>query len=1182
MGWPGEVAFLLALFVLLGTLHGTRAQYEDYGLEDFDEFDDDLFDYDDAYGGEEADLEEEFADDSRDTETDVDRDDWGSPPTAGAVELNQEFTPDCNNENCWIRVDWEPPPRDTWMSCLLGYRVGFRKHGDDWTWMNAEVFSLDASPYIDLRSEDLFFFEEAEGTNHSLTIRNLEFETTYEVIIEVFNPSGRTPREHWNVVTTPPEPCREASVPHPDKFGESSENSLSVHLDGWQDANCPTVFFTLEQRERGKEEWSSVSRSAKPGSDILISNLSPATWYQIKVTGEAQGSSSEPSHTSLEFEIATLATDGSGFSGCVIEKNVKYSGSNLSSKRGINQETCALLCFKKPSCTHWTHNPTYQGGKCWLKTSSRGRTKSTKGSTSGQKACGARGFSLPEVTKAAATAVAECQSPWTSVDIPGHPSGCYLFHGVKSSWYDSKRECKQSGGHLVEIGSREEQEALIGELERQGLMGYDAPVYGIWIGLTDIFHDGTWVWDHRGQPLNFSAWASGEPNNERGVQHCVAMNIRREHGKWDDVGCEYEGNNGEFDSNGHICEADTGSTSMTYTKEYERKWENENGKTSHMKVLMVHDEEECEKECTATVPCIAFTFIPGMEICALKAPKDAVTLVPGGLTISGRLDGERPSVRGKELDSTICLSCLPECNVEEGTKYSGYNVYPLGAETQEECAAACLREPECHFWTHNPNVGRCWLKKSDLGKGPSSKGSNSGQKSCGVTEDDILSGLILEDGCDCTSQTEACSIEKNTKYSGHNLYTTKGIKVGNMAGCASLCFDDSKCKFWTYNPRVKKCWMKTSDQGRSPSTEGSISGQKACGAQGVLPEEPESLPTSGEMASPNFPSDYPNDLHERKTIEVAKGNVINIHFTYYELERPDQVDYLEITDGDGSLLGHFGAAHYVDNSEGGRRKGIKIPDLTSVTETVHVLFHTDDSVTRSGWRLEWSSAPAEGEQPTSGALTSPNHPEHYQNNLDVVQKIQVPEGNTIWMRFDFDFEIERNADWVEVTDKDGRILWESLDDNFWEMGWEQQFESNTNSVEVHFHTDGSVTAKGWRLKWGMVGEEEIMPKSGVLTSPNYPNSYPNDHHSTQTVEVEEGKVIRYRWTSFHTEGQLRTSGIPYDYVEIVDEDGTSLMTKTAGSSLPSPGTSNTNIMHVDFHTDGSSTRSGWRLEWSEV
>ena len=125
-----------------------------------------------------------------------------------------------------------------------------------------------------------------------------------------------------------------------------------------------------------------------------------------------------------------------------------------------------------------------------------------------------------------------------------------------------------------------------------------------------------------------------------------------------------------------------------------------------------------------------------------------------------------------------------------------------------------------------------------------------------------------------------------------------------------------------------------------------------------MPEEPESLPTSGSLSSPNFPSNYHNDLHERKTIEVAKGNIINIHFTDFELEKPDEVDYVEITDGDGTLLGHFGARHYSDNLEfgqGGKKKGIKISDITSVTETVHVLFHTDGSVTRRGWRLEWSS-----------------------------------------------------------------------------------------------------------------------------------------------------------------------------------------------------------------------------------
>ena len=81
---------------------------------------------------------------------------------------------------------------------------------------------------------------------------------------------------------------------------------------------------------------------------------------------------------------------------------------------------------------------------------------------------------------------------------------------------------------------------------------------------------------------------------------------------------------------------------------------------------------------------------------------------------------------------------------------------------------------------------------------------------------------------------------------------------------------------------------------------------------GALSEEPESLPTSGEMTYPNFPANYPNDFHERKTIEVAKGNVVNVHFTDFEFESPAQFDYVEITDGDGTFLGRFGRKHYLD------------------------------------------------------------------------------------------------------------------------------------------------------------------------------------------------------------------------------------------------------------------------------
>ena len=70
---------------------------------------------------------------------------------------------------------------------------------------------------------------------------------------------------------------------------------------------------------------------------------------------------------------------------------------------------------------------------------------------------------------------------------------------------------------------------------------------------------------------------------------------------------------------------------MTYKKETRKKWENEKGETTHMKVSMAHDEDDCARECTATAPCVAFTFVPTMEICALKAAKDAVTLALAGI-----------------------------------------------------------------------------------------------------------------------------------------------------------------------------------------------------------------------------------------------------------------------------------------------------------------------------------------------------------------------------------------------------------------------------------------------------------------------------------------------------------------------------------------------------------------------
>ena len=55
-----------------------------------------------------------------------------------------------------------------------------------------------------------------------------------------------------------------------------------------------------------------------------------------------------------------------------------------------------------------------------------------------------------------------------------------------------------------------------------------------------------------------------------------------------------------------------------------------------------------------------------------------------------------------------------------------------------------------------------------------------------------------------------------------------------------------------------------------------------------------------------------------------------------------------------------------------------------------------------------------------------------------------------------------------------------------------------------------------------------------------------------------------------------------DHVTIKNGDGTTLMEKTCGSSLPAAVTSTSNIVEIYFHTDSGWSYSGWRLTWRAV
>ena len=119
--------------------------------------------------------------------------------------------------------------------------------------------------------------------------------------------------------------------------------------------------------------------------------------------------------------------------------------------------------------------------------------------------------------------------------------------------------------------------------------------------------------------------------------------------------------------------------------------------------------------------------------------------------------------------------------------------------------------------------------------------------------------------------------------------------------------------------------------------------------------------------------------------------------------------------------------------------------------------------------LQGSSPPLQGGKPTSGVLTSPNFPGSFPSNLNLVQKIQVPEGNTIWIRFT---ELDCELSTVTVTDT-GKLLakmeFNSIYFKFngtFSEDWTRKIVSDSNAVEVRFRTYSSAEDRGWRLEWG--------------------------------------------------------------------------------------------------------------------
>lgn len=65
----------------------------------------------------------------------------------------------------------------------------------------------------------------------------------------------------------------------------TNTTTLQLNLYNWPDGGCVILQFSIEYRYLGTHKWNLISNSILD-EKIVIQNLEPATWYQLKITAE--------------------------------------------------------------------------------------------------------------------------------------------------------------------------------------------------------------------------------------------------------------------------------------------------------------------------------------------------------------------------------------------------------------------------------------------------------------------------------------------------------------------------------------------------------------------------------------------------------------------------------------------------------------------------------------------------------------------------------------------------------------------------------------------------------------------------------------------------------------------------------------------------------------------------------
>ncbi|XP_026521487.1 CUB domain-containing protein 2 [Notechis scutatus] len=213
-----------------------------------------------------------------------------------------------------------------------------------------------------------------------------------------------------------------------------------------------------------------------------------------------------------------------------------------------------------------------------------------------------------------------------------------------------------------------------------------------------------------------------------------------------------------------------------------------------------------------------------------------------------------------------------------------------------------------------------------------------------------------------------------------------------------------------------------------------------------------------------------------------------------------------------------------------------------------------------------------------GNISSPNFPGLYPYDIDCTWLIVATEGSSVLLTFQhFDLEYHDNCefDYIKifngVSEDQGNLL-----GKFCGTSFPPPFTSSWNIMTLIFHSDNHVASQGFSAVYQKdVCGGVLTGLSGSITSPDYPESYPNNAECHWVIQGTPNSIIKLIFVDFQMEQSEQCN---FDYVAIFDgptmEDA--LLSYYCGNTKPPEVVSSAHELLVVFKSDFNIANKGFK------